>query len=164
MLFRSPGSVDPWRVCSPWVIDGAAPSTALCGVPFPPLRRRRAVVSSNGGFGSVRWCAGGGLLVVVACYGRWRLDLPPYLQGDFNCCSMLSRCAGFRSCGHGEAEDDDFPPAISFASSKVSPARRWCGGGGEARPRLASVSSVFRGPRDRVVFSGFRGVCCNGSC
>ena len=83
-------------------------------------------------------------------------------EGELFCCSTFSRFAGLQACWHGEAEDDDFPPASSSAETRF---RRpgWCGGG-EARPRLAPVFSVFRGPRDRfVIFLSF-GVRCNSSC
>ena len=84
-------------------------------------------------------------------------------EGDFFCCSSLSRFAGLQACWHGEAEDDDFPPAISSAEKRFRrPGER--GGGGEARPRLAPALSAFRGPGDHVVISSLCGVRCTVSC
>lgn len=87
------------------------------------------------------------------------------LPGDFNGIVAFFRFAGIPACWHGEAEDDDFPPAVASARTKVSPARVGRGGsGGEARPHLTPVSSVVRGPRDRAVIFTLFGVRCNACC
>lgn len=64
------------------------------------------------------------------------------------------------SCGHAEAESDDFPAATKpTASFKATPAPGGSGGSGAAaRPRSASEVVGIRGPRDLDVFSVFSGV------
>ena len=139
--FGPPGSLDLWRFWFPGV--------------FPLLRRCWTIVSFAGDCG----------LLEAEMNDIRALDLPPSPagEGDLAFLSTFSRFAGRRTCWHVVAEDDDFPSATTSACFKVSPARWWCGGGGgEARPRLALNVSAVRRPRDRVVISCSRGVCCNG--
>ena len=84
-------------------------------------------------------------------------------EGEFFWDAAFSRFAGLQACWHGEAEDDDFPPAISSAETRFS-RTGWRGGGAEARPRLARAFLAFRGPRDQVVISFLYGVRCTFSC
>ena len=64
------------------------------------------------------------------------------------------------SCGHAEAESDDFPTATNpSAGYKATPAPGGSGGSGAAaRPRSASEWVGIRGPKDLDVFSVFFGV------
>ena len=85
-------------------------------------------------------------------------------EGDHSWSATFSRFAGLQACWHGEAEDDDFPPAISSAETRFRRPGGRGGGGGEARPRLAPAFSAFRGPRDHVVIPILFGVRCTFSC
>ena len=105
--------------------------------------------------------------LLAAAWWLARLDSSSFSgvgEGDYSWGATFSRLAGLQTCWHGEAEDDDFPPAISSAEKRFRRPGGRGGGGGEARPRLAPALSAFRGPGDHVVISSLCGVRCNVGC
>jgi hypothetical protein len=169
----------------PWVAAVAMAVAARCGDLVLPPRRRPAVVSSSAGRGCVRWCVGGGgLLVQVCSSGSWWLGAWFAVGGGGFGCSPSTLSSGGDEARIREVRGvspagvpqrlrlrrrwrvalEVHKARFAMALSRclgcwifvwVSSGGRSCGGGGWLRRAVRWMSK--RTHKDFVVFSFFLG-------